>query len=138
MTNADRPRFFQALAAMGVMFSDELTKPRQQLYWDIFRTKMEIDQWEHICQQAMEYETFHKLPLPRTLWNYGEGFRQQARQRQYHAEYEAERLRLIAGEQARAQEQEAQRLLAEAQRPIDSWAIDDPSEAEVQDGYETA
>jgi hypothetical protein len=79
LTAADRPRFFQALAAMGLNFSDELTKPRQTLYWQVFAPKLTIDEWEYACFQAIERENFHKVPLPAVLLDYVREYRRAQR-----------------------------------------------------------
>lgn len=67
MEPADSPRFFQALAALGTMFSDEITGPRQKLYWQLLSPLMTIEEWERACHYALMHETFHKVPLPATL-----------------------------------------------------------------------
>ncbi len=75
MTPQDQLRFYQALAAMGVYFSDELTKPRQKLYWDLLHEHLTIDEWEYACHQAMLEENFHKVPLVATLKGYVQTYR---------------------------------------------------------------
>ena len=124
MTKDDRARFFHALASLGVMFSDELTQPRQKLYWELLCHEITIDEWEYACQQAMVRETFHKVPLPAQLMDYIREYRQeQARKR--HSIAETQRLALEASpewkaEQARKKavqrEQERQRAEQEHQR----------------------
>jgi ribosomal 50S subunit-associated protein YjgA (DUF615 family) len=80
MMTADQPRFFHALAAMGLLFSDELTKPRQQLYWEILQDHVTIDEWEYACAEAMGRETFHKIPVPGQLLEYVKEYRRAQRE----------------------------------------------------------
>ena len=106
LTQDDRPRFFHALAAMGVMFSDELTQPRQKLYWESFRDRVTVQEWEYACAEAIGRETFHKVPLPAHLWTYVEEYRQgQARRREQEERQQAEAARLL---------REAERVALEA------------------------
>lgn len=60
---------------MGVLFCDELAKPRQKLYWDLLRDRMTIEEWEYACEQAMSREAFHKTPLPSVLLDYARELR---------------------------------------------------------------
>lgn len=80
MEPQDIDRFFALLNAMGVMFSDELSKPRQMLYWELLQHKITMQEWEYACEQAMDRETFHKVPLPAQLMTYVEEHRTQRRQ----------------------------------------------------------
>ena len=113
---------------MGVMFCDDLTEPRQKLYWQTFRDRCEIDEWEYACHQAIARETFHKVPLPAQLMEYVQEYRHaQERQRQQEGQCqaqiaynlkEAERLMLEAlpewkAEQQRLREELAQRAARE-------------------------
>ena len=101
MTLEDRTRFFHSLNAMGTMFSDEVSKQRMALYWDIFRDRITIDEWEHACAQALVQEDFRKVPLPAVLL------------RSIHELHAEERRR--AAEQA-TQERLAASQLAKAER----------------------
>lgn len=101
MNPEDSPRFYQALSAMGLMFSDTLAKPRQKLYWDLMRDRCTIEEWEYSCHEAMRRETFHKIPLPAALMDYIYEFRTAQRQ---------------ALEQEERRRQEDARLLARAER----------------------
>lgn len=55
---------------MGVMFADELTQPRQKLYWQAMKDLVTIDEWEYACLCAIQRETFHKVPMPAALIAY--------------------------------------------------------------------
>jgi len=55
---------------MGVMFADDLTTPRQRLYWEVLKDMITIDEWEYACTAALRHETFHKVPLPAVLLTY--------------------------------------------------------------------
>jgi hypothetical protein len=66
----DSTRFFLALVKMGLMFSDQLSKRRQLLYWDALYDEMTIDEWEAVTRQAMKAQNFHKIPLPAVLIDY--------------------------------------------------------------------
>ena len=125
MEKSDIPRFFQALNSLGVMFCDELSKDRQQLYWTAMRVDVSIEEWEYACMQAIQCETFHKVPLPAILWTYIETFRQEqaCRQEQEHfrqveAAYmvqNAQRIALESSPEWQA-EQQALRLAREQER----------------------
>lgn len=122
MTLDDSPRFFQALAAMGLIFSDDLSKDRQRLYWEIFRDRITLAEWEYACHQAISRETFHKVPLPAVLMDYVRECRQ-AHERQLRLE-EAQ-----AREAARIIEQ-AQRVLLEASP---AWQAEQAAKREAQE-----
>jgi hypothetical protein len=120
---------------MGIMFSDELTKPRQALYWDLLRghKALSIEAWEFACTQALLYEKFHKVPLPATLMEYVREYNQQETQRLGRENYLLEEKRLIALEQERAallmQEFEEKKHLA-IEQPRDSWSEEEESDEE--------
>ncbi len=80
MNQHESTRFFKALGEMGLMFSDELTKPRQRLYWEVFRDTCTIDEWEYATHEAMLRETFHKVPLPAALLDYVKECRRKERE----------------------------------------------------------
>lgn len=101
MNPEDSPRFYQALSAMGLMFSDTLAKPRQKLYWEVFAPKVSIEEWEYACHEAISRETFHKVPLPAAMMTYV---------------YEWRMLQRRALEQAEAKAREEARLVARAER----------------------
>ena len=60
----DSPRFCLALAKMGVLFNEELSKERQLLYWEALNDEMSIDEWEAVTAQARKRHHYHKVPLP--------------------------------------------------------------------------
>jgi hypothetical protein len=134
-------RFFQALSAMGVMFSDELSKQRLLLYWETFREEVTIEEWEYTCVQAMRRETFHKVPLPAALMDYVREYRQmQARHEREVARQiaEAERLALEASPEWQAEQVERreaalrQRAEAEArQQEYQDWLAEQPREIRI-------
>ena len=112
-----------------MMFADELTEPRQRLYWQLFRDRVTIDEWEEACTQAMQRETFHKVPLPAALYGYIEAsHREQTRQRVLEEAQQAEDLKRVATSDRLALEaspawranQEARRI--ENQRARQEWA----------------
>jgi hypothetical protein len=115
MEQAQSPRFFKALAEMGLMFGDELTKPRQLLYWELFRDKITIEEWEFATSQAMTKETFHKVPLPAALMEYVREHRRQQRakilEEQCH-EHTASRQRLLEIREKQVDTGEIERLIA--------------------------
>lgn len=86
MTEQDSLRFFHALSAMALLFCDEMTKPRQHLYWEMLRDSLSIDEWEYACGQAMARETFHKVPLPAALMDYVREYRQAEKERAWRAQ----------------------------------------------------
>jgi hypothetical protein len=67
MEAKDSRRFFEALDAMAVMFSDTLSEPKQKLYWCLISPLMTIEEWEQACHYALMHEMFHKVPVPATL-----------------------------------------------------------------------
>ena len=79
MTPEDNTVFFRTLSSMGLLFSDEMTKPRQKLYWDLMQD-VTIEEWLYACEQAMRRETFHKVPLPAHLLDYVREYRKNTRQ----------------------------------------------------------
>jgi hypothetical protein len=94
-------RFLELLNALGVMFSDELSRPRQLLYWETFRDRITLEEWEYAASAAIQRETFHKVPLPAVLMQYVLEYR--ARQHQHQLDEER-------------REREHARLLAQAER----------------------
>ena len=100
MTLEDRTRFFHSLNAMGTMFSDEVSKQRMALYWDIFRDRITIDEWEHACAQALVQEDFRKVPLPAVLLRSIHELHAEERRR---AEEQATQERLAASQLAKAE-----------------------------------
>lgn len=81
MEAEDKARFSEALSAMGIMFSDEMTRPRINVYWGLFAPQCNVDEWVYACTRAMHAETFHKVPLPAVLFGYIEEYRVERRQR---------------------------------------------------------
>jgi len=110
---------------MGVMFADDLTTPRQRLYWEVLKDMITIDEWEYACTSALRHETFHKVPLPAVLLTYVAACREgearrlaDASRRQFEETMlieRAERLALEASPEWQA-EQEKQRANAEQER----------------------
>ena len=66
----DMTRFITALYSMALMFADEIGQDKIRLYWETFRDKVSIDEWEYACRAAITHETFHKVPLPAVLLGY--------------------------------------------------------------------
>lgn len=78
MTPENRPRFFQALTQMAELFQDVMNPERQKLYWMLFTEEhphVTIEAWEYACRQAMQRETFYKVPLPAHLMEYVREYR---------------------------------------------------------------
>jgi hypothetical protein len=141
MDETDSPRFLQGLLSMGTMFSDDVTKPRQKLYWLAFRDTVVIEEWEYACMQAMQRETFHKVPLPAALMHYVREYRhkevlaQQAAERQMA---EAERIALEASpewqaEQARrrADARQRQAETERIQQEYQAWLAEQPRDIRI-------
>ena len=104
MEPQDSVRFFQALNAMSLMFSDEMTIARQKLYWATLSGPLTIEEWEAACLQALTCETFHKVPLPAVLLSYAKQYRdaQQPRSHPLTPEEAWGRLRLTGQRYAKA------------------------------------
>jgi hypothetical protein len=138
MQPADSQRFLDCLDDMAACFSDPLTETQKRLYLRFFGDRVTLEEWEDACNEAMQRETFHKVPLPAVLWDYVKESRevveqrQQAEQRRHELlAMEAarqERLHLEASaawqaEQARLREDEEQRRHAwMAYRKEQGWA----------------
>lgn len=75
-------RFFQSLVNMAIMFTDELSRQRQMLYWDEMHETVSIEEWEYACDEALRRHNFHKLPLPEQLRGYALEYRREKQQRQ--------------------------------------------------------
>lgn len=110
----DSRRFFKSLAEMALIFSDELSKERQKLYWALLCDQITIEEWEYACQQAMGRETFHKVPLPAQLMDYVQEYRE-ARRDEAHRQrrMREEERRLLAESQARDARSDAEWLAAQ-------------------------
>src|SRR5262245_26632136 len=91
METTDVERFFQALTAMALMFSDEMGKDRMRQYWLLLQDKCTIEEWAYAAEQAMLRETFHKVPLPAQLMDYVREYRQTQQAWLAQAEREAQR-----------------------------------------------
>lgn len=97
MTRQDSPRFFNALNALVELFSDQLSKAKQSIYWDIISPRLTIEEWEYACMQAMTRETFHKVPMPAALISYAMEHREAVAKEQ-----EAERRQQLDAERRKA------------------------------------
>jgi hypothetical protein len=117
----DSPRFFEALTTMSEFFADELSKVRQRTYWQHFEA-CTIEEWEYACDQAMQRETFHKVPLTASLMPYVKEYREAQRD----------------DERRRERNQQAQRLLdAPAQQPASREEIHSEVQALLNELAET-
>jgi hypothetical protein len=93
----DLSNFLASLNALGVMFSDELSKPRQRLYWEALKDVVTLEEWDYATMEAIRRETFHKVPLPGQLMTYIEEYRVSRRQHDKERE-QAQRRTLEAAE----------------------------------------
>lgn len=89
MVNEDAPRFLRLLADLGILFADEVTKDRQELYWRTLHGRITIDEWEYACNEAMIRQDFHKVPMPKVLLEYAMEYRR--RVEALHAETAAQK-----------------------------------------------
>ena len=124
MTLEDRSRFFRSLNAMGTMFSDEVSTQRQALYWDAFRDRITIEEWEYACREAIAKVAFNKLPLPAVLLGYIHELHAKQRRR---AEEQAKQERLAASQLA-----QAERLALEASPEWQAAQRTQQAEAQAQ------
>jgi hypothetical protein len=79
---------------MSVFFKDPMMEERQLLYWKAMRDRCSINEWVYACDQAMERETFHTVPLPAVMMPYCLEYR--AERRRQWLEHVAERHRLLS------------------------------------------
>ena len=73
----EREHFFLLLKAMGALFCDDPSFQRRLLYWDTLKDDCTIDEMDYAARQAMQRETFYKLPLPAHLLDYVREYRRQ-------------------------------------------------------------
>lgn len=92
MDDTDSRRFFSALTFMAEMCADELSELKQRGYWSLLQDKLSIEEWEYGCMQAMERETFHKIPMPAVLLDYGREYRHARRAQREQAARQTKRL----------------------------------------------
>jgi len=115
--NNDKTHFFMLLNKMAAVFCDEMSEMRQLAYWELLRDRIDIEEWQHACTEAMQRETFHKVPLPAALWEYIQEYRvRQRRERQRRAEAERFALKASPEWQAKQAKKEEQQEQAEIQR----------------------
>lgn len=69
------PAFLTELNRMAMLFCDEMSKERVQLYWELFRDKVSLEEWQYACRKAMLGVEFPKVPMPAILMDYVKEFR---------------------------------------------------------------
>ena len=74
-TDQNYAAFLKGLSAMSEYFSDVLSEGRQELYWEHLYPRISLEEWEYACYQAMDRETFHKVPLIEPLMEYVREYR---------------------------------------------------------------
>lgn len=87
MTDDQEHDFYQVLVLMSEYFADPMSGTRQRLYWEMLADHCTLPEWEWACRQAMEHETFHKVPLVSVMKQYVREQRTEALQ-----QHKAERL----------------------------------------------
>mgnify|MGYP001558054444 CR=1 FL=1 len=95
-TDRNYQAFLKELAKMSEFFCDMLSEGRQQLYWERMYTQVTMDEWVYACGQAIDRETFHKVPLPAALLVYVEEYRQEQRDLEFKRERAAAEQRQLA------------------------------------------
>lgn len=114
-TDQNYQAFLKGLALMSEYFSDSLTQGRQEMYWQTLQPKVTLDEWEYACLQAIERETFHKVPLVAVLMNYVREYRRAQRELQLQeqcAQGVQSRSRLLALRESLVDRAEVEALIA--------------------------
>lgn len=81
-----------------------MSEMRQRGYWGILSERLTIEEWEYGCLQAMERESFHKVPLPAVMLDYAREYRKARREQQ--ARVARQRRQLMAPEESLEQVRE--------------------------------
>lgn len=98
MEQMEHPRFLLSLDALAELFSDPMSELRKRAYWGILRDRISLEEWEYGCMQAMERETFHKVPLPAVMLDYAREYRKVKREERDRAQRQT--LQLMAPEES--------------------------------------
>jgi hypothetical protein len=121
--------FLVSLNALGVMFSDEISKPRQRLYWEALKDIITLEEWNYATLAAIRRETFHKVPLPARLMEYVDEYRAHQERRRWEEQRlvaQAERLALESSPEWHAEQAKKQAEREEHQQEYQAWLLEQP------------